>query len=118
MLSNDLSTTELLTLASFSKSKFTKMCLSVSQTFNYIGKDSLKLYKICDGKYNLLGKSSKPIKENDPFCFRGLDQFLCSNKIVNRDVDGDISHCNDEELVKLILTTIRGCLEEVSQYKF
>ena len=94
------------------KSQFSKMCSSISQTANYLGKDALKLYKLCDGKFNLLGKSSKPIKENNPFCFKALDEFFCTKKIVNRDDKKD-SVCKDEDLVKLLLTTIKGCLEVI-----
>ena len=99
---------------STSNSKFTELCKAVTQTFNYLGKDSLNLYKLCDGKYNLLGKDSKPIMEKKPFCFTGLSNFLCKNKIINRDdAKKGNSKCKNEDLIKLVLTTIRGCFNEV-----
>jgi len=98
------------------KSKFSQMCLSVSKTFNTIGKESLQIYKLCDGKYNLLGRNSKKIQDECPFCFRGLDQFFCTNKIENRGNEGknggvSNSKCKNEKLTSLILTSLKGCLE-------
>lgn len=85
---------------------FSNVCLSIFDTYNFLGEKSLKIYQSCRDQYELLGMNDPEIIKNRPMCYESPNQFFCNYKIGNHKNES----CEKIELIQEILSIIGGCL--------
>ena len=91
-------------------STYSKVCEKVLDSFDFIGKDGMDLYRYCEGKYDLLGINNTLIKKDIPFCFTNLNNFYCKYHI-KENPHQQFNHTVNSENLKIILSTILGCIK-------
>jgi hypothetical protein len=94
-------------------SKFSKMCLNLLSTYSYMGEHSMDLYKTCNQNYAMFGATDELMIKDQPVCFSNLNQFFCNYKIKSQleETEGKTGICGDEELIELVLSLIKGCIQ-------
>ena len=93
-------------------STYSKVCEKVLDSFDFIGKDGMDLYRFCEGKYDLLGSNNSLIQKDIPFCFTNLNEFYCKVHIKENKKEKYNQTVNSNNL-KIILSTILGCIKVI-----
>jgi|LauGreDrversion4_2_1035121.scaffolds.fasta_scaffold803419_2 hypothetical protein len=100
---------------------FTKVCEGVMESYNFMGRNGLDIYKYCkQGAYELLGKNNTLIHQNSPFCFNNLENFFCKYKVIEIKRKKNMwkpRTCANKQALKLILSIIKGCIKVDSIFK-
>ena len=85
-------------------STYSHVCKQVQDNFNFIGMNAMDLYKLCEGKYDLLGKNDSKITNDQPICFKNLNDFFCKFHLK---YDHEKNNKNTEKILSKILEVIK-----------
>ena len=84
-------------------STYSQVCSQVHDNFDFIGKKGMDLYKLCEGKYDLIGRNDSKISEDKPICFKNLDEFFCNTHLNYDNNDKNIKNEDTEKILSIIL---------------
>ena len=102
--------------------KLSNLCTGILSTSANLGNNPFQIYKYCKGKYEYLSANDTLIQQDQPFCFENIQNFYCLNRIYDDSaqtnstdpdaipVTDNSEPCRYNNVTKLILTTIEGCL--------
>lgn len=101
--------------------KLSNLCTGILSTSDNLGDKPFQIYKYCDGKYDHLSNKDKIIKEEKPFCYDNLEDFYCIYRIYDETpanstdpdaipITDNSEPCRYNNVTKLLLTTIQGCM--------
>lgn len=101
--------------------KLSNLCTGILGTSANLGDNPFQIYKYCKGKYDHLSANDTLIQQDQPFCFENLQNFYCLFRIFDDSptnstdpnaipITDNSEPCRYNNVTKLILTTIDGCL--------